>query len=50
MHPRYLDKGIGSTSKRGLRRAFIEFQQLQKIRKIRENPKTGRAAGALTWM
>ncbi len=31
MHPRYLDKGIGSTNRRGSRRAFIEFQQLQKI-------------------
>lgn len=39
MHPRYLDKGIGSTSRRGSRRAFIEFQQLQKIRKIRKNLK-----------
>lgn len=42
MHPRYLDKGIGSTNKRGSRRAFIEFQHLQKIRKFGENPKIAR--------
>jgi len=39
MHPRYLDRGIGSTNKRGSRHAFIEFQQLQKIQKSGKNLK-----------
>ena len=39
MHPRYLDKGIGSTNRRGSRHAFIEFSIARKFRKFGKNPK-----------